>query len=81
MKDEEAGQRSQKGFVMGYCSCGAAYLPRIKCGGDRDARRKKQRANRGRSRDNRTSSCALARALNPFQGGSTPRNTEMPSKL
>ena len=26
MKEEEAGQRSQKGSVMGYCSCGAAYL-------------------------------------------------------
>ena len=57
---------------MGYCSCGAAYPPRVKCGGDRDARRKKQRANRGRSRDNRTISCALVRALNPLQGGSIP---------
>ena len=77
----EAGQRSQKGSVIGYCSCGAVYPPRVKRGGDRDARRIKQRANRGRSRDNRTISCALARALNPLQGGSTPRNTEMPSKL
>ena len=81
MKEEKAGQRSQKGSVMGYCSCGATYPPRIKRGGDRDARRKKQRANRGRSRDNRTISCALVRALNPLQGGSTPRNTEMPSEL
>ena len=81
MKEEEAGQRSQKGSVMGYCSCGAAYPPRVKRGGDRDTRRKKQRVNRGRSRDDRTISCALARALNPLQGGSAPRNTEMPSKL
>ena len=58
-----------------------AYPPRVKRGGDRDARRMKQRANRGRSRDNRTISCALARALNPIQGGSAPRNTEMPSNL
>ena len=77
----EAGQRSQKGSVIGYCSCGAAYPPRVKRGGDRNARRMKQRANRGCSRDNRTISCALARALNPLQGGSAPRNTEMPSKL
>ena len=71
LKEEEAGQRSQKGSVMGYCSCGAAYPPRVKRGGARDARRMKRRADRGRSRDNRTISCALARALNPLQGGST----------
>ena len=76
-----AGQQSQKGTVMGYCSCGAAYPPRDKRGGDCKARRKKQRANWGRSRDNRTISCALARALNPLKGGSAPRNTEVPSKL
>ena len=50
-------------------------------GGDRKARRKKQRANRGRSKDNRVISCALARALSPLQGGSASRTTEMPSKL
>ena len=76
-----AGQQSQKGSVIGYCSCGAAHPPRVKRSGDHEARRKKETANRGRSRDNRTISCALARALNPFQGGSAPRNTEMPSKL
>ena len=43
--------------------------------GDHDVRRMKQRANRGRSRDNRIISCALAKALNPLQGGSAPRNT------
>ena len=79
--ERDAGQRSQKGSVIGYCSCGAAYPPRIKRGGDRNARRIKQRANRGCSRDNRTILGALARALNPLQGGSAPRNTEMPSKL
>ena len=25
--EERAGQQSQKGTVMGYCSCGAAYPP------------------------------------------------------
>ena len=54
LKEEGAGQQSQKGSVIGYCSCGAAYPPRVKRGGDRDARHMKQRANRGRSRDNRT---------------------------
>ena len=47
----EAGQRSQKGSVIGYYNCGTAYPPRVKRGGDRDARRINQRANRGRSRD------------------------------
>ena len=54
---------------------------RIKRGGDRKARRQRQRVNRGRSRDDRVVSGALARALNPFQGGSVPRNTGTPSKL
>ena len=81
VKEEGAGQRSQKGSMIGYYSCGAAYPPWVKRGGGRNARRIKQRANRGRSRDNRTISCALARALNPLQGGRAPRNTEMPSKL
>ena len=49
--------------------------------GDHDTRRMKQRANRGCFRDNRTISCALARALNPLQGGSVLRNIEMPNKL
>ena len=62
----DAGQQSQKESAIGYCSCGAAYPPRVQHGGDRNARRMKQRANRGRSRDNRTISCALARALNPL---------------
>ena len=34
----DAGQRQQKGFAVGYCSCGAAYPPRDKRGGDRLAR-------------------------------------------
>ena len=79
--EREAGQRSQKGSVIGYCSCRATYPPRVKRGGDREARRQRQRVNRGRSRDDRIVSGALAGALNPLQGGSTPRSTETPSKL
>ena len=33
--EEGAGQRSQKGSVIGYCSYGAAYPPWVKRGGDR----------------------------------------------
>ena len=79
--DGRAGRQSQKGTKIRYCNRGAVYPPWDKCRGDCKARCKKQRANRGCSRDNRTISCALARALNPLQGGSTPRNAEFPSKL
>ena len=80
-RERDAGQRSQKGFVIGYCSCGAAYQPRVKRGGDREARHQRQRVNRGRSRDDHIVLCALVRALNPPHGGSVPRDTETPSKL
>ena len=79
MKD--AGQQSQKRSVIGYCSCGATYPSRVKRGGDRQARRNRQRANRECSRDMHIVSGALARTLNPLQGGSVPRNTETHSKL
>ena len=78
---KDAGQQSQKRSVIGYCSCGATYPSRVKRGGDRQARRNHQRANRECSRDMHTVSGALARALNPLQGGSVPRNTETSSKL
>ena len=63
---KDAGQQSQKTSVIGYCSCGATYPSRVKRGGDRRARRNRQRANRECSRDMHTVSCALARALNPL---------------
>ena len=77
----KASQRSQKGSVIGYCNCGAAYPPRVKHGGDCKVRRQRQRVNRGRSKDDCVVSGALARALNPLQGGSVLRNTGTPSKL
>ena len=52
--EREAGQRQQKGTVARYCSCGAAYLSRAQRGGDRDARRKRQRVSQERLRDDRT---------------------------
>ena len=30
---KDAGQQSQKRSVIGYCSCGATYPSRVKCGG------------------------------------------------
>ena len=40
--ERDAGQRSQKGSVIGYCRSGVAYSPRIKRGGGREARRQRQ---------------------------------------
>ena len=50
-RERTAGQRQQHGVAVGCCRCGSAHPPRGKRGGDRNARRQKQRANRGRSRD------------------------------
>ena len=60
MEKENAGQWQQKGTAVRYCSCGAAYLSRVQRGGDRDARHKRQRANRECLRDDRTVSRILA---------------------
>ena len=76
-----AGQRQKQGVSVGYCSCGTAYPPRDKRGGDRMARRQRQRANRGRFRDDCTVSRVLAQSLNPLQGGSDSRTSETTSKL
>ena len=43
MEEENTGQWQQKGTAVGYCSCGAAYPSRAQRGGDRNARRKRQR--------------------------------------
>ena len=76
-----AGQRPQKGTVVGCCSCGATHPSRDKRSGDRIARQSRQRANRECSRDDRVLSCALVQALNPLQGGSVSRTTKRSGKL
>ena len=58
-EEKTAGQRQQQGVAVGCCRCGSAHPPRGKRGGDHNARRQKQRANRGRSRDD----CAVARIV------------------
>ena len=78
---KRAGQRPQMGTVVGHCSYGAACPSREKRGGDRLARRERQRALRDRSRDDRVLSRVLASTLNPLQGGSVSRTAERPSKL
>ena len=61
-----AGQQSQLGTVVGHVSGGAACPSREKRGGDRIARRERQRALRDRSRDDRTLSRMWARTLSPL---------------
>ena len=78
---KRVGQRPQMGTVVGHCSCETACPSREKRGGDRLARRERQRALRDRSRDDRVLSRVLAETLNPLQGGSVPRKAERPSKL
>ena len=80
-RERSAGQRQQQGVAVGCCRCGSAHPPRGKRGGDRNARRQKQRANRGRSRDDCTVARVLAQSLSPFQGGSDSRKSATTSKL
>ena len=79
--EKSAGQRQQQGVAVGCCKCGFAHPPRDKRGGDRMARRQRQRVNRGRSRDDCIVAQALAKSLNPFQGGSDSRDLATTSKL
>ena len=78
---QDAGQRQRQQVAVGYCSCGAAYPSRVQRGGNREVRRRRQRANRERLRDIRTVSRTLERSLSPFQGGSDSRNPETTGKL
>ena len=80
-RTRNAGQRQQQGVAVGCCKCGFAHPPRDKRGGDRMARRRRQRVNRGRSRDDCIVAQALAKSLNPFQGGSDSRDLATTSKL
>ena len=80
-KKRNTGQRQQQGVAMGCCRCGSTHPSRVKRGGDRIARRDRQRVNRDRSRDDRKLLRILARTLSPLQGGSIPRTAERPSKL
>ena len=76
--ERQADQRSLEKLVMGCCSCGAIHQSRRRRGGNRGARRQRQREQRDRFRDGQTLSSVLAEALNPSQGGSAPRITERP---
>ena len=78
---EDPGQWRQQGVAVGYCSCGAAYPSRAQCGGNRNARRKRQRASRERLRGERVVSRVLAQSLSSLQGGSDSRNSETIGRL
>ena len=79
--ERETSQRRQKGIVVGYCSCGAAYPSHVQRGGNRNARQKCQRVNRERLRDDQVVSQVLVQSLSSLQGGSDSRNLETTGKL
>ena len=81
MEKRDASQRQQRKVAVGYCSCGAAYPSRLQRGGNREARRLKQRAKWEFLRDNQIVSRTLASSLSPSQGGSDSRNPETTGKL
>ena len=68
--------------VIGCCKCGAAHpLQDKRGGGPRWLGGYAKESTGIVSRDDCILSCALARTLNPLQGGSAPRNAERPIKL
>ena len=79
--ERDVGQRRQKGTVIGYCNYGATYPSRVQRGGNRDARRKCQRANRECLRDDRVVSQALVQSKSSFQGGSDSRDLQTTGRL
>ena len=80
-REKTVGQRQQHGVAVGCCRCRSAHPPWDHRSGNRIARRRKQRANRGRSRDDCTVARALAQSLSPLQGGSDSRTSATTSKL
>ena len=79
--ERDASQQRQKGTVVGYRSYGVAYPSRVQHGGNRNARRKRQRANRERLRDDRVVLQALVQSLSSLQGGSDSSDLETTGKL
>ena len=79
--ESEAGQQPLHGAMVGCCQDGLTHPSRRRRGGNHEARRKRQREKRERSRDDRVLSSVLAAALNPSQGSSAQRITERPAQL
>ena len=79
--ERDAGHRQQKGTVVRYCSYGAVYPSHVQRGGNRNARRKCQRANRECLRDDWVVLQVLVQLLSSLQGGSNSRNLETTGKL
>ena len=68
-------------IVVGYCNYGAAHPSRLQRGGNREAKRRKQRAKRECLRDERIVWRTVARLLSPSHGVSDLRILEIIVKL
>ena len=79
--EKEVGQWRQKGIVVRYCNCGAAYPSWVQRGGNCDTRQKRQRVNRERLRGERVVSRVLAQLLSSLKGGNDSRNSEATGRL
>ena len=79
--EEDVGRQPLQGAMVGGCSRGSAPPSRRKRGGDRGARRQRQRAKREVLRGDCTLSKAVDAMLSPLQGGSQHPAKERPAQL
>ena len=80
--EREAGQQPLHGAMVGCCQHGLTHPSRRRRGGNHEARRKRQREKRERSRDDRVLSSAIGcGATTLLTGSSAQRITERPAQL
>ena len=82
MDKADAGQWQRSKIAVGCCTWGAVHPSRLQRWWITvKPEERRQRAKRECLRDEWTVSRTLARSLNPFRGGSDPRNPETTGKL
>ena len=79
--ERDVGRQPLQGAMVGGCSYGSAPPSHRKRGGNRGARRQRQRAKREVLRGDCILSKAVDAALNPLQGGSQHPAEERPAQL
>ena len=81
MEKANVGQWQRSEIAIGCCSCGVPHPSHLQRHGNREARRRRQRAKWQHLRDERAASQIAVRSLSPFQGGNNPRILEATGKL